>query len=624
MYIPSDYYREFKAYCKEEFQNNNGIYDSFTDEQVEVIKDYFRWRSKRRVHELCRNTTLAVKPKKAEILSTLMGGVTDWEYDGCVDMGYFGGGRCDLGHTLRYEHYAYSPSTGRRLVFGINCASDFFGIEPEKLRKISEVQSEVLEEIKFIAFIINTGRHREYINKEYGDLVDIIAAFRDRLNEIFGYEWNQMMGAFLKVKLPLTLSMLNRIEYVRNKFYNKYLASKKKLEALAPYIGNDKGIADSILTGTWHELFYTKVILDTVLGNNKYEAKQKSAMLRLGAGYHKAHALLKQGKVDIIQIARSGAVQIYKVKTQRGIRLATKSEISDNVVELFVERIPIVKDEEYKMISIFAWGENGLSSFYEQSGCENGRDNAEKVVKSSKLMVDAIRWVVNNIEYLKGIEQKLNNKSGNLVEYPDSADDGSITTPIKDALMRLYRDPEVANKASVGGFYSTVLDICKRHALYGFELSPKQAAVIRKAYLSMYSSKVEAKAQNGDLDIMKKIELLLKNKDLPEMKRHQFAFQVIETVKKYGRVSDKQRNVIERAYKALEQALGQGSVFIENNSKQPVTVISTYDKDKNSVFENRTTKKRIGAGFLGNMPSISEMSQALGLGVLKSDDKEAQ
>ena len=75
MYIPSDYYREFKAYCKEEFQNNNGIYDSFTDEQVEVIKDYFRWRSKRRVHELCRNTTLAVKPKKAEILSTLMGGV---------------------------------------------------------------------------------------------------------------------------------------------------------------------------------------------------------------------------------------------------------------------------------------------------------------------------------------------------------------------------------------------------------------------------------------------------------------------------------------------------------------------------------------------------------------------
>lgn len=624
MYIPSDYYREFKAYCEEEFQNNNGIYDSFTDEQVEVIKDYFRWRSKRRVHELCRNTTLAVKPKKAEILSSLMGGATDWEYDGCVDMGYFGGGRCDLGHTLRYEHYAYSPSTGRRLVFGVNCASDFFGIEPEKLRKISEVQSEVLEEIKFIAFIINTGRHREYINKEYGDLVDIIAAFRDRLNEVFGYEWNQMMGAFLKVKLPLTPSMLNRIEYVRSKFYNKYLASKKKLEALAPYIGNDKEIAGSILTGTWHELFYTKVILDTVLGNNKYEAKQKSAMLRLGAGYHKAHALLKQGKVDIIQIARSGAVQVYKVKTQKGIRLATKSEISDNVVELFVERIPIVKDEEYKMISIFAWGENGLSSFYEQSGCENGHDNAEKVVKSSKLMVDAIRWVVNNVEYLKSIEQKLNNKSGNLVEYPDSADDGSITTPIKDALMRLYRDPEVANKASVGGFYSTVLDICKRHALYGYELSPKQAAVIRKAYLDMYSNKVEAKAQSGELDIMKKIELLLKNKDLPEMKKHQFAFQVIETVKKYGRVSDKQRNVIERAYKALEQALGQGSVFIENNSKQPVTVISTYDEDKNSVFENRATKKRIGAGFLGNIPSISEMSQALGLGMLKSDDKEAQ
>lgn len=623
MYIPSDYYREFKAYCEEEFQNNNGIYDSFTDEQVEVIKDYFRWRSKRRVRELCRNTALAVKPKKAEILSTLMGGATDWEYDGCVDMGYFGGGRCDLGHTLRYEHYAYSPSTGRRLVFGITCASDFFGIEPEKLRKISEVQSEVLEEIKFIAFIINTGRHREYINKKYGDLVDIIAAFRDRLNEVFGYEWNQIMGAFLKAKLPLTPSMLNRIEYVRSKFYDKYLASKKLLETLAQYIGNDKEIADSILTGAWSDIFYTRVILDTVLGNNKYEAKQKSAMLRLGAGYHKAHSLLEQEKVDIIKIASNAAVQVYKVKTQKGVRLATKSEIADNVVELFVERLPIVKDEEYKMISIFAWGKNGDSSFYGQSGCEDGHDNAEKIVKSSKLMVDAIRWVVNNVEYLKGLEQKFNSKSGHFVEYPDSADDGSTTTPIKDALMRLYRDPEVANKASAGGFYSTVLDICKKHALYGYELSPKQAAVIRKAYQDMYSSKAEAKQQNGELDIMKKIELLLKNKDLPELSKHQFAFQVIETVKKYGKVSDKQRNIIEKAYEALEQALGQGSVFIENNSKQPVAAIST-DDDKNSLFETRATRKRIGAGFLGNMPSISEMSQALGLGMFKSDDKEVQ
>ena len=40
MYIPNDWYTEFEEYKKNEFYGNEGLYDNFTEEQFETIKDY--------------------------------------------------------------------------------------------------------------------------------------------------------------------------------------------------------------------------------------------------------------------------------------------------------------------------------------------------------------------------------------------------------------------------------------------------------------------------------------------------------------------------------------------------------------------------------------------------------
>lgn len=621
MYIPNDWYNEFKEYSKTEFRNNMGIYDSFTDAQIEVIKEYFRWRSKSRFKELVENTNLQAKPKKAELLSQLMGGATDWVYDGCVDTGYLGGGVCDLGHPLRYEHYAFSPSTGLRLIFGITCASDFFGIEPEKLRKIATVQEEVLEEIKFIAFIINTGKHLEYIRKFYKDLPDIITAFRDRLDEVFGRDWNRIMGAFLKAGLPLTQSMVNRIEYVRCGAYAKYLENVNIGKQIAS-LCQSKEVEEFVMSGHWRDLYYTKIIMSCVTDNSgKLDGKKKVALLRIGFAYYNVWKDLVASEIDIEKLVESATAGVYKVRTGRGVRLATKSEINDRILELFVDEVPLIDEEKYKMLAIFAWGVQGKYDFYKKSQCETSRDIVETVVKSSKLMVEAIKWLGTSKNELLEMIPEINRKAEEYkqMEYPDEPEDEGTTKSIDEAIHQMYGDERLKKKAATGGIYSIAYDICRRYVEMGeTRLSNKQKEVLARVYEDLYNG------ASDDDDIFEKIEILLKNKDAAVLKKHAFAFKVIETVKKYGRVSDKQRKIIEEAYNALVNSFGI-PVFVENdkekngkNGRNGDSVnIDAPEENNEGVFVSKENKKGKGRAAFGDMPSISEMSQALGSGLFK-------
>lgn len=50
----------------------------------------------------------------------------DWLYCGVIDTGYMGGGICERGHLLRYEHIIENIKTGERKVLGVNCVEHYF------------------------------------------------------------------------------------------------------------------------------------------------------------------------------------------------------------------------------------------------------------------------------------------------------------------------------------------------------------------------------------------------------------------------------------------------------------------------------------------------------------------
>lgn len=656
MYLPNNWFLEFEEYKKTEFRGNEGIYDSFTEEQFEAIKDYFRWRTRSRFKELVANTSLAVRPRKAEVLAEVMGGITDWVYDGCVDTGCLGASHCELGHALRYEHYATSPSTGKQLIFGVNCASDFFGIEPEKLRKINSVQDEILEEVKLIAFVINTGKHKEYFQRFYGDLMDVINVLRAELNDAFGYSWNQQMGNFLKVGLPFTKSMIHRYERVKSGIYQQRLEERRRYGNIIELCGNDPKAVEFVRDGAGRNLFIVKVILahiNTAFDNSDAkELKKRQSLSRLAIQFTETYTKLSEkGVSDFSKFVYSAKEKVYYTKTENGERIATKNEIRDRVPQLIIKEQYYLPDNQVKMLSIFGWGVFGYESLYKDSGCADADTDIEKIVNSGRLMAATLAWLNNEEEFKAAMKQLKNNMVAR--EYPSEApDEIKVTRSMEEIIPYIHENcPRNTNN----GYYNIARDIAKKAIENdNYSVSVKQANVLRRVYAELIGEQVESQQNNSASAIYNKIDELLENRSNPALQDHQFAFKVIDTVKKYKSVSPKQEAVIEKAYDALVKSRGKQEkaniIFIEDDNGND-SVQSTdsrteglfdegssdvekdyedYDFDEpdegESVFvDNNTIKKRVKPIWSDNgrvterMPSISEISEALGVGVLKED-----
>lgn len=658
MYIPNDWYTEFEEYKKNEFYGNEGLYDNFTEEQFETIKDYFRWRSRLRFRELVSNTSLAVKHKKAQELANIIGNVTDWVYDGCVDTGVFGGGYCELGHALRYEHYAFSPSTGRQLIFGSSCASDFFGIEKEKLRKINSVQDETLDEVKFIAFIQNTGKQPEYFKKFYGDLMAVINILRDEMNEAFGKEWNEQMAAFLKVGLPWTKSMVKRYEYVHEYKYKAKLRELKKYEGVLGICNNDQRILDIIKDEEAKNLHIINVIVSSM--NNtalNMEDKRKQALLRLLMKFNDTYKNLKKlGLSDFYKFVNSASETIYYTKAKNGDRIATKKEIENMVSELYTQEKVYLPEKYYRMLRLFGWAIFGDEKMYKDTKCTYAEEELEKVICSGKLMAETLDWL-NDIDRFKtailAIKDHLKDR-----EYPDTAvDEISEEVSIKEVINFLYMYEKRNTKDAL---FATAFDIADKAVTYKkYNVSIKQAYTMRKAY-NILTGKVSYKDIDGaDEDISNKINVLLKNKDDPALERQEFAFKVIGTVLKYNKISEKQKKVINNAYEAFNgtDAINQNNtivdeVFIEDNkdtkkvneedteSNEDYFMDSknndndydykeAYADDRQVFVDSKVSKNGKNRDDWGKstkslieMPSIVAISEALGTGIFEGDSGE--
>lgn len=241
VFIPSKWLNEFVEYHLNYFEGNNNIYDRLTANQVKLVREYFRWRSKLIFDENKYSKILRKSLSKAKELAALMGDADDWYYDGTVDTGVMGGGQCELGHALRYEHYAYSPSLNKHIIFGVTCISDFFELDKRVLNNIIRAQEFLMNELKSVVFIMKTGKAEEY-SKEYGEVWDVLKFYKGRFDDVVpnGAGWSYFIGGFLKNRIPLTKSMIDQ--------YKKLLWSyrRDKANKEATQAGNPVGVQSTV------------------------------------------------------------------------------------------------------------------------------------------------------------------------------------------------------------------------------------------------------------------------------------------------------------------------------------------------------------------------------------------
>lgn len=229
--VPRAWFSEYVDFHLETFEGNKDPYKGLNAKQQEEIKAYTRWRTRLLFDENNVSRKLVAKGDKTEKLVALMVGVEDWQYDGTVDTGGMGGGHCELGHALRYEHYAISPSTDRSLIFGATCMSDFFKVDKKILDRIVQVQTYIMNEIKVVVFLVVTGKKEEFEQSYKSETWELLKHYKGQFNEKIkgGAGWARFMGAFLQEGIPFTKSLIDAMQKLsRIKIQEDY--EKKKEE----------------------------------------------------------------------------------------------------------------------------------------------------------------------------------------------------------------------------------------------------------------------------------------------------------------------------------------------------------------------------------------------------------
>lgn len=480
------YYRgiekHYTEYCKENFPGNNNMYVFLSDKQMEIIKKYSRLRTKEVFNTLSSmHARLAVKPEKALKLYNLMQGLDDWVYDGTVDTGWVGGGHCELGHALRYEHWAVSESTGRELVFGSTCAGDFFGITEATLKAIDGARETVLEEIKFVLYLIYSGNDVSYEEEVYGDLESMcsIPEVKEQFRSILG-DYGPIFTAMMNNGIPLTKSMVERVEKLRAWFENTYRAKLKQEEIKKRLAGISNEYVlhfESIMNNTNVErsgniaLAINSSIRNSC--NMRATCDNESIVASVILSKHlednidSVLAFTRLMKADIF----TKKMKSYTVSNGKFKRLATEREVTEKLIGVVEEETPVFVEETSKVLAVLYYATYGDWKVKEYLGVKDGEYHLVTLANKSKDIERGIKFISG---HLPELEKRINNLS-NDIEY------GHPNENIPEIIDEFTMEEVHANVRD--NIDSSTPDIVKdiiKRCHYWQRLSLKQGQIIRR------------------------------------------------------------------------------------------------------------------------------------------------
>jgi len=198
--------------AKVEASNNiesNDVFRLMTEQQKQVIRTYYVWYTVEIYKSLAKSVRLELAPDKADKIAKLKGDYS-WDFGGTVDTGFPGGGKCELGHSLRYKYYAIAKDKNNQIikdaiiVFGETCSSDFFNISKEDMKSLVKARMLMSEEIAILASIVDNNLYEEfYANTPL--LNDVMNRYeQEELEKLFGRRIAQTLTNFKSLRATLS------------------------------------------------------------------------------------------------------------------------------------------------------------------------------------------------------------------------------------------------------------------------------------------------------------------------------------------------------------------------------------------------------------------------------------
>lgn len=176
---------------------------NISDEQKEFFKKYSRTRTAKLFEKKALETIGSAELKK------------DWIYNGYMDTGYFGGGKCSMGHTLRYVHFAKNIITNEEIKFGVKCVSDFFSLTEHQLRFIShgivEVNYEIIQSLQFI--------EADHDITEYVKIGELFSKFSE-VKHLISANIREEMQEWVNIGLPFPYRLMKVLNSTYARMHN--------------------------------------------------------------------------------------------------------------------------------------------------------------------------------------------------------------------------------------------------------------------------------------------------------------------------------------------------------------------------------------------------------------------
>lgn len=568
-YLPNEWLKPFAEYHFKNFEGNVGIYDEYSPAQLNIVKGYFRSRSRMIFAQSNTSPILVAKPAKTQKLIKLMGNATDWEYNGTVDTGYRGNGHCTLGHALRYEHHAYSKSLNTGIIFGQTCMSDFFEVDKAVIQEIVEAQNILLKEVKCMSFIVATNRYSEY-SSSYSDVdtvLDWVKNVSGRSGAVVEH-YLKFMVDFKRLRLPFTRSMVKKYEEWK-KAYAEYMKMPKSFKTFfesEKYIDTQsRKDAMTVLEALSRNEINMKPAFwgYTIL---KYEIKEFYPFIRFFAdNYRRLEVIARSVGTDSrvrMKIMDNLAKRFKYIYDNDGRRLATEEEIANNTRGI-VEEGYLPAERQRLFLLVFSIIEPNPHFGKEIDVPDNIKYkvtvSVNKFMSLTDTMLKAFHYgstkdFTQDYEFLQNPMLKPQERNVTRKMNPSPAKVSSYIREAKDKSLIVKKYDYVSDNLS----HLTEKELAwfLRVSTYNLDTS-KDKLFIENVYKRVLTrSGAEDYLTEASADAYVSVEdmmvALVRAKDLEEFNPNHFVFKVIETIERTKKRSDKQIEIIKKAYNELD------------------------------------------------------------------------
>lgn len=191
--------------------DKGNMYDFIEPNRAEIIKNYYRYYTKRLYSNLASTVRLGMSTKKAEQLAHIKNLGTTWSFTGITDCGSVCS-CCTLGHEIRYEYHAENEY-GEDIIFGRDCVRDFFNLDENQLKNLTKTQNEMTSEA--FEIIKKTSSGEVGIGKEGLDFLYEVLYALDEQNKLKKYikpSLLKYLEGFINNDIALPKSMVKELK----------------------------------------------------------------------------------------------------------------------------------------------------------------------------------------------------------------------------------------------------------------------------------------------------------------------------------------------------------------------------------------------------------------------------